>query len=350
MSGEPTFEELRAGISAASSAALHGERQITWVDPTRTLAYSRDEASHLELFLAGRPLTTTEPSVQDRLVHNSWIGAGGTPFEANRLVLPAGDHIDAVAATTLIELLRNGFPSTPELAFSRTERLIALALTDSVAASDVLTGLAGELLTLVSLLRAADLAQAEAIFDSWKGWQRSSRDFQLGTTGIEVKTTTTGASRHHIQGWYQVEPGVSADGTVETAFYILSIGIRWLADGGPGESIEGLVEQVLQRIPRHRHADFIDAVGAYTGRGARLDSDGLAAHTSLRRPFLATFERLYDMSDDRIRVPRFSDFSQFAHLERDSVSFEIVLPKQVRGDLNPRLGMSAVAASLRPRQ
>src|SRR5690606_8284484 len=117
----------------------------------------------------------------------------------------------------------------------------------------------------------------ETLLQSWQGWDRSSRDFQLGPVGVEVKTSTTSAGRHHIQGWYQVEPGVSADGTVEAKFFLLSIGIQWLPEDAHGYTIEGLVGEVLKALPPHRHDPFLDAVRTYGGSRLEIDAAGVAA-------------------------------------------------------------------------
>lgn len=331
---QPTFEELRADLAHAPSAQVADERTVIWVGKDQKLAYARNDRSELEVFLMGQELNARERIVKERLLFDDWARTGGSALSANRLWLPAGEHYDAIAATVLIELVGNGYEHDPDRAFARTEPLIALVLGRAKAENAALTGLAGELLTLAALIRASD-GPAEATLDSWQGWGRSSRDFQLGPVGLEVKTTTTSASRHHIQGWYQVECGIAADGTVETSLYLLSIGIQWLNDESRGASIETLTQEVLASLPAHRHQGFVDCVRTYSGLKLEIDGEGRAGQTSLRRPFISTFERLYDMQDERIQVPRASDFAAFGDLVSDSVSFEIELPERVRGDRNP---------------
>jgi hypothetical protein len=334
-----TFESLRVAVETAVPAISAAERRISWVGDRQQLAFARDNQGQLELFLLGDPLSARERTVRERLVHNTWQTLEGSLLAANRLRLPEGDHYDAIAATVLLELVDKGYERDAEDAFRRTESLIALALEPARAENAVLTGLAGELYTLASMIRL-DPMFSEAHLDTWQGWGRSSRDFQLGTRGIEVKTSTTSASRHHIQGWYQVECGVAADGTVETELHLLSIGIQWLASGSAGMTVELLVKEVINAIPGHRRADFVDMVRNYCGASLLVDDDGNASQASLCRPFIPTYERLYDLQDERISVPRATDFARFSNLISDSVAFEIELPDHVRGDRNPVVGMS----------
>ncbi|MFC6853075.1 PD-(D/E)XK motif protein [Aquipuribacter hungaricus] len=283
--------------------------------------------------------------MRERLVHDTWNTVGGEQLAATRFRLPDDDHHDAIAATILLELLDKGYEHDRDEAFRLTEPLIALALDSARTENAALTGLAGELLTLASMVRLHP-ASAQDFLDAWQGWRRSSRDFQLGSTGIEVKTTTTSASRHHIQGWYQVECGVAADGTVETDLHLLSIGIRWLPMDSPGASIESLVKEVSSALPAPRRPGFIGAVRGYGGVGFAIDEDGTAGQVSLRRPFISTYERLYDLRDDRIRLPTAADFARFTDLVSDTVSFEIELHERVRGDRNPVVGLGAALSAL----
>src|SRR5690606_27346659 len=101
----------------------------------------------------------------------------------------------------------------------------------------------------------------------------------------------------------------------------------WLPENAPGHSVEGLVNQVLMGIPPHRHETFLHTVRGYAGGRLDIDSSGVAGHHTLKRPFVPTFERLYDMSDDRIRVPGSKDIAAFDHVITDTARFEIQLPE-----------------------
>lgn len=335
-----TFEALRRELQGAVRAPSAHERRISWVGSGRRMAFARDAQGRLELFLVGDPLVPRERTVHERLLHDTWQTAGGDRLAANRLMLPDGDHYDAIAATIVLELLDKGYERDPGEAFRRTEPLIALVLEPARAENAALTGLAGELLALASMIRLAP-GSSEALVGAWQGWNRSSRDFQLGSQGLEVKTSTTGASRHQIQGWYQVERGVATDGSAETSLHLLSIGIQWLPVDGPGTTIESLVKEIVAVVPAQRRQTFVDAVRGYCGLGLAIEGNGAVGQASLRRPFISTYERLYDLADERIRLPRSNDFAAFTSLVSDSVTFEIELPERVRGDRNPVVGLTA---------
>ena len=340
-----TFEALRNALKTIQPAPSSQARRIQWVGDRRLMGFARDNRGRLEVFLIGNPLYARERTVRERLVHDAWQTEEGARLAANRLRLPDDDHHDAIAATILLELLDKGYEHDREGAFGRTEPLIALALNSARNESVALTGLVGELLTLASMVRLRP-ASSEAFLDSWQGWRRSTRDFQLGSAGIEVKTSTTSASRHHIQGWYQVECGVAADGTVETGLYLLSIGVQWLSVDSPGATIESLVKEIVNALPASRRPGFIEAVRGYDGFGFAIDEEGAAGQVSLRRPFISTYERLYDLQDDRIQVPRSADLTRFTNLVSDSVTFEIELPDRVRGDRNPVVGLTSALLAL----
>lgn len=342
---DPSFENLREEIRTAPRSASALERRITWVGTSRRLGFARDHEGLLEVFLVGESYAAREKTVGEHLVHDVWRTTAGASLAANRLRLPPDDHFNAMSAAILLELLDKGYERQPHEALRRTEPLIALALESSHLENPLLTGLAGELLTLATMIRIGR-SPAASCLDSWQGWDRSSRDFQLGPIGVEVKTTTTSASRHHIQGWYQVECGVAADGVPETHLYLLSIGIRWLAEGSPGITLEGLVKEIVQALPGAGRSAFVDGVRRYGGADLAVEDDGTAGQSSLRQPFMATFERLYDLRDDRIRLPRSDDFSSLVHVVSDSVRFEIELPPRILGDRNPVVGLAKAVQSL----
>ena len=345
MRTETTFEALRQSIRSAPRAASPQERRITYVGDARRLGFARDHEGQLEVFLMGAAHDARQRAVRERLVHNVWRTAAGGNLEADRLCLSDDDHFDALAATILLELVDKGYESEPVEAFRRTEPLIALAFDPPRAQRPVLTGLAGELLTLATMIRLGRRPPTWCL-DSWQGWDRSTRDFQLGPIGVEVKTSVTSASRHHVQGWYQVERGVSADGGVETHLYLLSIGIRWLETDSPGSTLEGLIKEILDALPAARCPGFVQAVRGYGGADLLVDDDGTAGQAALRMPFMSVFERLYDLQDASIRLPTSEALTPFSHLVSDSVNFEIELPNRVRGDVNPVAGLARALSGL----
>jgi len=69
-----------------------------------------------------------------------------------------------------------------------------LGLRNSDAPNRVLMGVAGELVVLNALARSASSANVLGVVESWCGSVPSSRDFQLGSVGLEVKTTAGSVS------------------------------------------------------------------------------------------------------------------------------------------------------------
>ena len=254
-------------------------------------------------------------SVRDRLEYQRWFVGEGEPFDANRLVLPSATHFDAVTALICVELLDNGFHQRPQEAFHATEPVIDLALKRAGLANEPLVGLIGELVLLDALLRAGPSGSAHDLFCAWFGFKPSSRDFQLGTIGVEVKTTTGPASSHVIHGVHQVEPGQSVHGVRETSLFLVSLGLRWLDDPMTGGiSLPDLVDAILGRLADDDDREaLLAAVRSYGGDsvlGYNQAED--RNRRRFRRRFELRFERSYDMLDDAIKVLR-SSHSMASH-------------------------------------
>lgn len=342
-----TYEALRDFVRAVLPAIDAKQRKVQWLEPSRSLAVARDHVGRVELFLLGPALLPHSQRIRDRIVYDTWLSPDGSPVPANRLVLSPGPEYDAATALICVELLDQGYSEEPATGFARAEPVIDLILTQAAHENVLITGLAGELQLLAAMIQTADDAAAAHLIDAWQGWDRSSRDFQFGPVGVEVKTTTIGASVHDVQGWYQVELGVAADGQAETHLHLLSLGIQWLDhDSNRGVSIESLVQSILSSLSTDRHQDFVTKVRGFAGGQLAVNPDGTAGSASLRRPFMAVFERLYDLTDEAVLLPSSVDFAQFTHLQIDSVKFRAQFPEKVRGDLNPVAGMQAVTRTL----
>ncbi|GAA2147014.1 hypothetical protein GCM10009844_23790 [Nocardioides koreensis] len=341
--GDGSFEWLKEQLRGLDSAAAEDARDLVWADESHSVGVSRDPQGRLEIFLPGTPLRATIKAVSDSLSHHQWWFADGGVIEASKLQFPGAPHFDGVVAFLCAELLENGASSDLQIAFARTEQSIALALTRAALGSEILVGLAGELTLLDGLLSNVEPPQRWQVLDGWAGSMPSSRDFQLGATGVEVKTTNGSSSTHHIQGLHQVEVGYADGGEVETSLFLLSLGIRWTDPGEGGDTIPVLVERIAQNLEvddRELFHQRLLQYGGDTGSGYRHDRDKFVA--SYARPFTIRFERLYDMTDPRIRLPKRGDLSTFTDLDVDSLSFRVALPQQVRGDINPTTGWSTV--------
>ena len=99
--------------------------------------------------------------------------------------------------------------------------------------------------TVGAVLASASDADRATVLGSWAGSAPSARDFQLGSVGVEVKTTQGASSVHHIEGVHQVELGHSNQGVAETALFLLSLGIGWVASEDEGHSLPELVDSIL---------------------------------------------------------------------------------------------------------
>jgi len=342
---KPEYEWLRERIVVLPSAPGPEARTLVWAAAGDAVGVSRDDDGRLEVFIIGPPLKAVNPVVRDALSHDRWTTTGGDTIEAARLLLPPAPHFDQIAAFICAELLNNGVADHREAGFARTEPIIALALTRARMGNEFLVGLAGELLVLRALLAQAPHASSR-ILESWKGSARTSRDFQLGSVGIEVKSTTGRASTHHVQGLHQIGLGVPVDDVPESSLYLMSIGLTWLDPGVTyGQSLESLVTSIDAVLADDvERSAFANALAAYGDGGSALGSPtrvSESAHYS--RHFATSFERLYDMTDPAVSLPDSARLNEFGHLVVDSVAFRIALPDQVDGDLNPTVGLPEAA-------
>lgn len=109
-----------------------------------------------------------------------------------------------------------------------------------------------------------------------------------------------------------------------------------------------LVDAILSRLADDEdRTAFLAAVRAYGGDSTL----GYNHHEDRnRRRFLRRFElrfeRCYDMLDDTIQVLRSTQLDGLVHMDPDSVSYRVALPNQVRGDLNPQVGLAYIASAL----
>lgn len=345
--GDGSFEWLRERLPQLQRAAGKDDRDLVWVDQARTIAVSRDVEGRLELFLPGPPLAASVKGVADSLSHQQWWFEDGGGLDANRVQFSGAPHFDGVVAFLCAELMENGASFNLAGAFAKTEPALALALARAALGSQVLVGLAGELLVLDGLTSRGGRLARSATMRGWAGSVPSARDFRLGTTGVEVKTTSGTSSKHHVQGLHQVELGHADGGEPETALWLLSLGVRWTDPDQGGTTIPALVESISSRLEADDRETFKDQLlqyGGDVGSGYRHDRDRFVA--TYARPFTTRFERLYDMGDVRIRLPHRGDLETFCDLDIDSLSFRIDLPSRVQGDINPVSGWQPILARL----
>lgn len=346
------YESVRQLIESVPSAASARVRDIKWVTDAHVVGVSRDPAGRIEVFMAGPELLPASAAVRNaiefRVVHRD----GQPSFDANRLALPGLGHFDQVAAFICTELLRSGADNSLVSAFAKTEPIVELAIERLELSNRVIVGLVGELLLLDALCRRAADIQVAQVVESWDGWKRSSRDFALGATGVEVKTTTGNASSHIIEGVHQVERNsVPVDGQIEDRLLLVSIGVQANAVEANAITIPGLVDRIIERMEGAGSNET--AVGKFLARVSEYgaDSGGAYQHgiqtsdSAYSEGFLTTFFRAYDMADDGVLVLRRQDVAVRAHVDVGSVSFRIDLPTAI-GVGNPIVGANQVASAV----
>jgi hypothetical protein len=346
--GDGSYEWLRERLALIAPAARDSERELLWVDAQRRLAVARDAKGRVEVFIVGPALFANTRIVRDSVEHQSWTTSKGHELAATRVVLPPMPHYDGVAAFLCTELLSNGVQDEPQRSFDLTEPVLAMALARTQLTDQVLMGLVGELALLDSLLRRCSRSEVETVLESWAGSSPSSRDFQLGSVGIEVKTTTALSSTHHVQGTHQVEIGHSNTGAPESLLFLLSLGVNWIVDEEGGTTLPRLVDSILAKVEDEQAREgFVARVKQYGGDAA-IGYDHVRDRERPRylQRFSFRFERLYDMTDPRIMVLRSPQVVGLSDIEPSSITFKIRLRDQVRGELNPVTGWHALTGAI----
>lgn len=346
-----TYEQLKTFVGDLEPASAEDVREIGFADNTRTIALSRNHECRVELVLSCDRLKATRPIVDLAMDYNpNWKSLNEGSFPANRIVFPSDMFFDSAAAMICVELIEAGFAEDPANAFAAVEPLIEKFIAGGNMIGDhKLIGLYGELTLLDAMTAHADPADTGRLVDSWFGWRPSSRDFQLGQVGIEVKTTTGSTSRHHIQGFHQIEVGHPVTDVAETSLQLLSIGLIAIPeDQDTGQSLPSLVEQIRQRLPTGSVQDaFLDRVQEYGGdAGAGYNHSRDQAKARFETRFVPAFERLYDLTDDALHILGRPDVSPFTHVEADSIEFNLNLPFPFRGAANPVSGLGAIVSVL----
>lgn len=336
------FEDLLSAITELPLGGSDTDRNVHWFDEAGRVGVARQAGGQFEIFIVGEEIVARSLLVRRHLKCDSWTGQSGLSFIANRVVLPAEQHFLASTAFLVEELLRNDVLVTPQMAFRKCEPIFELFLRRSALDEQVVQGLVAELLVLeVGLQVASSISSTMNMIESWKGWSGSSRDFQFGSSSIEVKSTAGFSSRHSVGCLDQVNGRSNVDGAGLENLYLVSFGLH-AGDGEVGRSLpeliddivariehllgpcDGLIDELLDRIARY---GAVDAVG-YIHREMR----GWSVYA---QPYSRTFLRIYDMCDPLVRVLRFEDVAERIHTKVDSISFEIDLPPNIDGEINP---------------
>lgn len=340
-----SVEQLRAAISAAERSESERTRRPTWLTDSRSIGVARDRNARLELFLVAPELHARSRAIRNHLSVNRWGQTAGDPFTAARIVVPGAEHFVSVLALIAAELLRHGYENDPQAAFLRAEPLIELALLQAGIGEEATLGLLGELFLLEKLLvRSKRSVGCRAALERWQGFGRSARDFISETVAIEVKATTNHASEHSISSIRQVSPDNSPSGR-PNRLYLFSVG--FVLTDSLGRSVatqtEAVLDLLLADTPQDQQAEarilFLDRVAQYGMPG--VGNSGGYDHNTMRdwpiyaRQWDVAFNRLYEMGDQEILIPRSRELAVFQHLVPDSIRFDIKLPNSIRGDANP---------------
>lgn len=340
-----TFEEIFQKVKSLECPSSDERRSVEWCNDQKTIAVARQIDGRVEVFIVAPEILSNSHLLTRHLEFNKWKSKDGSEFSANRLVFPSLDHFDQVAAFVVEELIRNCVNFDLLRAFRDTEAVIEMALRRAALSEELVLGLFGELRLLECLLRNATTAQQRAsCLSSWKGYERTSRDFTFSNgKSVEVKTTRAAGSTHHINSLAQIDPKRGAQGDPEEQLFLFSVGVQ--SDDLPESvSLPEQVDRILgllgdSIVPGSRseiQESFLQSLAQYgSPNGPSYEHDRMRTSPAYCVPMLITFERAYDMSDDRMRILRQQEVSDLVHIKSGSISYTIDLPDQIDGDLNP---------------
>jgi len=323
------------------------ERRIVWCDESKMLGLARQPSGAFELFLKGGPLSVRSPLVRRHLRHDTWRDAEKVDFPASRIAFPAEAHYQAVAAFIAEELFRNGLIDSVARAFAASEAIIEMALRRAALPDEAIIGLIGELRLLAILISVAETpADRAAAMEAWRGYQREARDFVFAAVSVEVKATRSGRSVHHISNLDQVDPLRSPDGNPTEQLYLVSFGLEQAEpeeDAAGSFTLPTVINELLLKLgdstkPGLRNEIqeiLIERVRQYGNSSLGYDHDSMSHWPAYSVPFRQRFGRAYDMNDDAVRVLRRAQLAPCSAVREESVRYEVELPDQITGDINP---------------
>ena len=333
------------------------QRAVEWCDQDHVVALARHRDGGFEIFMRCPPLHPVSTFLQRHLEYDRWRAGDRSEFDANRLCLPAEPYYMPVATFLVEELLRNGASADPGHAFAASEPLIEMALRRAALEEETVLGLLGELRMLELLLRCARTPQQTATaLESWRGYERASRDFSFGSNlALEIKVTRGPRSAHHISNISQVDTRRTAGSAPTEHLYLISIGLRppSTPDNAQGMSLATQVNAVLGLLgpsqlagSRNELQELFLARAARYGAGLRRGyiHDEMSSWAAYRTSWEIRFERAYDMNVDAMKVLRVADVEPREFVPPESVTFIVELPDSVDGDSNPKTDLAAFSS------
>lgn len=324
------YQKVREELAKLSVEGDDKSRRTMWIVP-RVLGVARSDKA-IDLFLVGPQLQTKSNLLRRHLDYAMWdVTEEGSSVQANRLVFPGKEEYVPVAAMVAVELAHAGLQAGESIqsVFSKVEALIELSLRRAALTEEHLLGLLGELTCLEIMLSAVG-SQSQllvSVLEMWTGWRRSTRDFRIGSTSVEVKTTLAAASIHRFSGLHQVE--LAED---ESQLLLLSVGFT--SSTGDGVSLASVVSRIAEQL-RGSFAEgvesrFYDAVKSYGAEhGIGYDHAAMAEHHIYATKFAMTFTpRLFDLDDGSMRLLRRTDVEK-TFVRAEDLAFSLDLPQSV---------------------
>ncbi|WP_321919846.1 PD-(D/E)XK motif protein [Burkholderia cepacia] len=340
-----SFEELCSSLENLGTPEKKEDRSVYWVLPT-ILGLAKTASARVEVFICGQKLFPRTSIVRRHLEYGRWkIAESADEFDASRIVLPAAPHFIPLAAFLAVELIKAGIGSQRPLqeVLDDVEPLLELALLRSTLGEEHVLGLIGELICLETLLDAIVIRPEarSAVLDMWGGYEAGRRDFAIGSTSIEIKSTQRESSTHAISGMHQIE--LDERYPSEEHLMLLSFGLA--PSIHEGQTLPNIVQRILHRLRSGVVAEneefnplqqrFLDDVYRYGGAGSRgyehrTDSTSKAYSTRYRSTFTP---RLYDMEDEQMLILRRRDVDGL-FVRPSSIQYTLDLPNLVNG-VNP---------------
>jgi hypothetical protein len=151
----------------------------------------------------------------------------------------------------------------------------------------------------------------------------------------------------------QFELGHGVDGVEETNYLLASLGLEWTDVNDPAnttnlpELVDGMAKRVSDALGASAAGCINDLVAriAEYGSPTRVGYDHrtMAATDRFSRRFRLRFARGYNIADNAIRLLSTDDMRARPFIDADSLYTRVNFPDQVRGDVNPVVGLANCA-------
>jgi len=253
------------------------------------------------------------------------------------LRIPHQDEISKVIAKTVEQIMDENWFTDATISqkqFTKFETVVAKGIMNFSFDDNSKLGLIGELYVLDLIMNLApDAINRNTIVSSWQGHRTKSRDFIFEQHCIEVKSTTSNESTHHIHNLNQVD-SIDDDGGI-TKLFLASIGIEF---SELGFSIPSVVESIISKIPDSEvQNQFLHNVQKYGIHMIGYNHKVMNNWIQFQDTHSINFERYYEMSDPNINVLRYSDVAEMSAVIEKSIKFKIKLDPVIQGSIdNPK--------------